>query len=138
MCFVVLKWGQGVCHGCSLVGPLQQGCDELRDHYSEVIEHETENLLTLRSPDWKPPFDIAANLARHNLGRHLFPETVEHTGALLIARQADRGIPAPNNASEAITPVEAQQPVPLQPPPQRSQLTVMAYATRDQRLPLHR
>lgn len=112
----------------------------LRDHYADVIECETDKLLALPNPDWKEPFEIAANWARRNLGRRLLPETVEATEALLIARQADRRTMAPERASQdqmdatssggtcqLVPPPRLQgiQPAPL-PLLQRNQLVVAA------------
>lgn len=71
-----------------------------KNHHLEVIEQETAKLLA--SPDLasKKPFEIVANWAKYNLGRHLQTETIQQAEALPLARLL-----------VGVTPVPTDQPV---------------------------
>lgn len=101
----------------------------LKDHYTDIITRETARLLSFAKPDWKEPFNVAANWARRNLGRRLLPDTVQRAEALLIAGQADKGTTNTNAGTGDDTPTTvtiATDPAAVLPPAQVNRLVVTA------------
>lgn len=101
----------------------------LKDHYADTITRETAKLLSFSRPDWKEPFNIAANWARRNLGRRLLPDTVQRTEALLVAGQADRGTTNANRETSddtQATVTMATEQAAILPPIQGERLSVTA------------
>lgn len=101
----------------------------LKDHYTDIITRETAKLFSFAKPDWKEPFNTAANWARRNLGRRLLPDTVQRAEALLIAGQADKGTTNTNGGTSDDTPATvttATDPAATLPPTQGTRLSVTA------------
>lgn len=62
----------------------------LTDHFKDLIDALVMELLSLPHTEWKDPFRIAANWARHNLRRRLLPESVREAKNAIMASFADR------------------------------------------------
>lgn len=106
----------------------------LRDHYSDALESEMDNLNKMPSQEWQRPFEVATSWAKRNLGRRLKTITIEQVEALLLVRMtADQNDQPSQTRTNERTPQESitNEGV-MQPKDKQITITAQIHTTRTQ------